>query len=341
MAKKFISVRKAFYEEVVNLISTLLKNENRDEFLKLPRQDQRGRLAKAVDFIAVRIIFFFLFGFFFSLYFSMWVSLVLAFIGTGLAHLLLSRKEKRNREISLGKMKQYIARNHAFEKIMKMEPHREFKIFITQVLNGLKGFSGMQLIDDRTNADNFDIIGTFKNVPVAVKCRRYEQKNEVGKEEVQKFASMIKKAGLDRGIFLTTSRFSDWAIDYVQSIKDEIRIVLVDKAKLIEWVRLSKHSIYPNEQEIEQLEIKKKQEEKKVSLKRKEARNRRLMRSFFLVTAYLTFLSFFMHRWLESWLLTLYFVIAIVNLALGLVFYYLYMHTKELINEASTLEQLD
>lgn len=68
--------------------------------------------------------------------------------------------------------------------------------------------------------------------PVVVQCKRHAPGIAVGSGEVQRFLGSITHAGADRGILVTTSRFSAPAVELAQ----QHRIELVDGATLVEMV---------------------------------------------------------------------------------------------------------
>lgn len=341
MAKRFINVKRRLSDVATDFYKSLSSEETKDSFLKPPKKDERGWLARKIDYISVRVLSFLAIAFLVSFKFSLYTAVIAAAAGTFFLHLILHRSEKTRESRNAEKMREYIVRNHTYEQIMKMDPAAEFKIMMAQVLNGLDGFSGIKQGTTNGSSSKFDLVGKFKDYPIAVTCNRYKKENEVEKVDLVKFTAEMKKAGVTRGIFLTTSSFSEWAIDYVHSIKDELRIVLVDKNKLLEWIRLSGHSIYPNSQKAEELEIKKIEQDRMVSLQKKEKQNKRLMQAFFLVSIYLTVLSFLMQRWLQDWMLYLYFGFAVLNMLLGLLWYCLFRHTRAVVRQSYMLEQLD
>lgn len=340
MARRFVNVKKKFHEEALDFWKSISSDGSKDDFLVPPKKDERGWLARKMDFLAVRIIFFFLTATIVSVYTSVDLALLAAFCLTLVLHLVLYRGEQ-NRSLRYQEdMKSFIARDHTYGQIMKMTPETEYCIFISQVLNGLDGFSEVQRLDTPSDS-NLHLMGRFKEVPVAVCCNRYKKENEVGRTELLKFSSALRTAGITRGIFLTTSSFSEWAIDYVQSIKNELRIVLVDKEKLLEWIRISKHSIYPDAEKVQELERKRLEEAKMVSLRKREGTNKRLMQAFFMVSVYLTVLSLLMKNWLQDWMLYLYFFVALVNVVLGFTCYLFFKHTRAQIKQFYALDQLD
>jgi restriction system protein len=65
---------------------------------------------------------------------------------------------------------------------------------------------------------------------VYVQAKRYGAQNTVGRSEVQSFAASLDGVGATKGIFVTTSSFSQGAREFVERIAK--RIVLVDGAEL-------------------------------------------------------------------------------------------------------------
>ena len=341
MSIHFIKAKSKFFEEVIDFLKNIVSAEPKDNFLVPPKKDNRGWLARKIDYLAVRGLFFFMIVFVASTKFSLYSAIAAATAGTLLLHLVLNRSEKAREGRYAANMRDYTVRSYTYDQLMKTDPGSEFKILIAQVLNGLDGFTSVQPCSADDRLYKFDLIGRFKDLPIAVSCNRYKKENEVGKAEIVKFTTQMQKAGLTRGIYFTTSDFSEWAIDYVHSIKKELRIVLVDKVRLLEWIRLSGHSIYPDSIKAEELEAAKRRQDRIVSLQKREKQNKRLMHAFFMVSIYLTGLSLLMRQWLQDWMLYLYFSVAIFNLLLGFLFYFYFKHTRAVIRESYTLEQLD
>ncbi|NLK00836.1 MAG: restriction endonuclease, partial [Clostridia bacterium] len=294
MAKWFISTASIIYGELRGFFSGVFALDNKDDFLEPPKKDLKGGLARPLDFIASRIAAFFLIGLLFSPYASKKITPALALLGTIMVHIILSRRKRKKAKIFDAKLKRYAACNNVYSKIKEMGAG-DFRIFVTQVLGRLKGFS-----DVGPSCDDKYIICKFNGRTVAAVSNN-RQDGEVKKGEIINFVKFMQNAGLDRGIFITLSNFSDGAVDYIQKIKNETRIVLVDGNKFLEWIRLSEHDLFPQGEVLEKLLEKEKQKEKVLTLKKKNVRNRTLMRSFSLVTIYLTALCLIMQHWLEQW----------------------------------------
>lgn len=69
--------------------------------------------------------------------------------------------------------------------------------------------------------------------PVVVQCKRHAPGIAVGSGEVRRFLGSITHSGANRGILVTTSRFSAPAID----LADQHGIELIDGTALVELVR--------------------------------------------------------------------------------------------------------
>jgi restriction system protein len=65
---------------------------------------------------------------------------------------------------------------------------------------------------------------------VYVQAKRYSEKNNVGRPEVQAFVGSLVGLGASKGVFVTTSEFSAQAKDFVQRLPQ--RIVLIDGKQL-------------------------------------------------------------------------------------------------------------
>lgn len=74
---------------------------------------------------------------------------------------------------------------------------------------------------------NQDALGLDR---VYVQAKRYAAENVVGRPDMQAFVGALHGFGADRGVFITTSRFSEAARSYVERIPN--RIVMIDGLRL-------------------------------------------------------------------------------------------------------------
>ena len=81
---------------------------------------------------------------------------------------------------------------------------------------------------------------------IYVQAKRYAPDRTVGRPDIEGFVGALHGQQADRGIFITTSRFSADAYDYVKRVSS--RIVLIDGQTLAEF--LVKHNIGAQDREV-------------------------------------------------------------------------------------------
>jgi restriction system protein len=69
---------------------------------------------------------------------------------------------------------------------------------------------------------------------IYMQAKRYKESNTVGRPDIQAFSGALDMQRARKGVFITTSRFSSDALDYVQRI--EKKIVLIDGQQLAEMM---------------------------------------------------------------------------------------------------------
>ena len=73
-----------------------------------------------------------------------------------------------------------------------------------------------------------DVLGLGK---IHIQAKRYNKKNVVSREEIQKFVGALAGARSDKGVFITTSYYSKGAIEYAENLSGAT-LVLIDGKKL-------------------------------------------------------------------------------------------------------------
>lgn len=68
---------------------------------------------------------------------------------------------------------------------------------------------------------------------IYVQAKRYARENAVGRPAIQAFVGSLMGLGAARGVFLTTSRFTDEALGYASDVK-HAKIILIDGKRLTE-----------------------------------------------------------------------------------------------------------
>ncbi len=78
-----------------------------------------------------------------------------------------------------------------------------------------------------------DVLGLGK---IYLQAKRYARDNKVGREEVQKFVGALSIAQSNKGVFITTSDYSNGAHDFVNSLAGNSNVVLINGSQLAEYI---------------------------------------------------------------------------------------------------------
>lgn len=112
------------------------------------------------------------------------------------------------------------------EKLRKMDPYK-FEEYIRDLLLS-SGYKTAECTS-RSNDGGKDIVAKDKEGRlVFVECKRYDEKNTVGRPLIQKFHSAMIDGKADVGLFVTTGYFNKNAIKYSYGKNIE----LIDARKL-------------------------------------------------------------------------------------------------------------
>ncbi len=71
---------------------------------------------------------------------------------------------------------------------------------------------------------------------IHLQAKRYNTSNSVGREEIQKFVGAIAVAQSNKGVFITTSKYTKGAIEYAANLNGSTNLVLIDGEKLAEYI---------------------------------------------------------------------------------------------------------
>jgi len=78
-----------------------------------------------------------------------------------------------------------------------------------------------------------DVLGLGR---IHIQAKRYKLDIGIGREEIQKFVGALAVAQSNKGVFITTSYYTKGAIEYVENLNGSTTIVLIDGAKLAEYI---------------------------------------------------------------------------------------------------------
>lgn len=78
-----------------------------------------------------------------------------------------------------------------------------------------------------------DVLGLGR---IHIQAKRYAQTNRVGREEIQKFVGALAVAQSNKGVFITTSSFSQGAATYANSPNGSTTLILIDGSQLAAYL---------------------------------------------------------------------------------------------------------
>lgn len=125
--------------------------------------------------------------------------------------------------------------------ILSKTPY-EFETIVVKLLQKM-GYGGeikdSGLVTKATNDGGIDgvikedVLGLGR---IHIQAKRNALKNGIGRDDVQKFAGALLGAPMSKGVFITTSYFTNGALDYVKNLNTAATIILIDGDQLAEYM---------------------------------------------------------------------------------------------------------
>ncbi|CAJ1187203.1 restriction endonuclease [Companilactobacillus nantensis] len=118
--------------------------------------------------------------------------------------------------------------NELLEKILNMHPHFFEQLTLDLLIKmGYKGTNGRALVTQLSRDDGID--GVINEDPLGTKtiyiqAKRYSADSSVDRTEIQKFYGALAEKGNEKGVFITTSKFSKNAIELAKNYGNIITI---------------------------------------------------------------------------------------------------------------------
>lgn len=78
-----------------------------------------------------------------------------------------------------------------------------------------------------------DVLGLGR---IHIQAKRYARESTIGREDIQKFVGALAVAQSNKGVFITTSRYSDGAKEYANSLNGTTTVILIDGLQLAEYI---------------------------------------------------------------------------------------------------------
>jgi hypothetical protein len=219
-------------------------------YFQQPKEDARTMVGKSVDYIG-GLLLVWLAGFLLLLNLTRRpaASLTISLLLLAAEALILKKvleKQGQRRKIRQGL---WLAGQRFMDEVLRLDPRKEFKPLIRDMLDSLPGFEELTLRTDRKKqhqGDNLiDMQGIFRGVPLGVKCARPEGDRRVTPEEIRSFSGVLQGEGLKHGLYVTTGDFAAGVMQVVRkSARKGIKIMLVNRYGLIGLARQAGFGVF-------------------------------------------------------------------------------------------------
>lgn len=123
------------------------------------------------------------------------------------------------------------------DKVKQLSPQR-FEELVLNLLHAMGYGGSLKDVEGVPRGPDGGIDGTIKEDKLGldviyIQAKRWE--NSVGREKVQAFQGALAGVGARKGVFLTTSTFTQQAIAYASQLRDS-KIILIDGQKLTQFM---------------------------------------------------------------------------------------------------------
>lgn len=156
----------------------------------------------------------------------------------GLKRYRILREERRRLEKRL-----YLAGQNFLGEVRKMDPQREFRPYLRDLLAGLPGFEEVILkgeSGEKGGAEDpgIDLEGVYQGSRVAVRCVLQEDGTKVLPGEIRDFSRALQLGGYQNGLYVTTGEFEGSVIRVLrEAARQGIRIKPVNRYRLMDLAR--------------------------------------------------------------------------------------------------------
>ena len=132
---------------------------------------------------------------------------------------------------SYAKIKQNLS-VELIDNILNISPYAFEKLVMDLLLAmGYGGYENGNLVTKKSNDEGIDgIINQDKLGLDVIYLQAKRWQNDIGRKEIQSFVGALAGKHASKGIFITTSKFCQTAIDYVKNVTH--KVILIDGDKL-------------------------------------------------------------------------------------------------------------
>lgn len=254
------------------------------------KDDTRGNGAKVIDYVASRIVsFFIIFTFIYIRYGLLFLSLLVTTISFSILHLISIRIRNKRLEQLKKQKRLFIASQKVYQEIMN-KTVEELKAYFEEVF--IK--AGFQNLKHRSSNQKLIVYeGIYNDVKVLISLLIYKNDYEVELKELKEVFLELREEGITKGVMLTTSDFTKDCYQYIENIDNPYKILLLNRELMLKLIE--KSNMLPSDEVIDELvenKISKREANwskyKAAMLTNKKSKGYFLLSLFLFISAYYT-----------------------------------------------------
>jgi restriction system protein len=126
-------------------------------------------------------------------------------------------------------------RDDLLDKIQQMEP-ASFEWLVLQLLHAMGYGGSIKDVEGVPRGPDGGIDGLIKEDKLGldaiyIQAKRWNSNSSIGREKIQAFQGALAGVGARKGVFITTTTFTQHSLTYVERLRDS-KIILIDGQKL-------------------------------------------------------------------------------------------------------------
>ncbi|AOY77443.1 restriction endonuclease [Clostridium formicaceticum] len=286
----------------MNVIETMLKDmkekyfnyrKNRSNsrrfraFYSSSKEDKRGGLAKIIDYLLGRMFIFF--AVFLIAYLKIgyiYASTVIAAVFLTIYHIFSINIRKEKLTHFKKEKRKAIANEKIYKEILNKTVD-EMKEYLAEIFNK-RGFDEIKCLDHSHNFIRLEAL--YHHNKVMILCYMYKNNFDVDLKDLKEFLCQLINSNTKRGIFITTSDFTQDCHSFLDQLNEKYTMVLVNKDKFLDVIEAS--DMFPSEEEIDEMIENKISKSKKSWEKYKLAvLNNKKIKGYLLLSVYLAIIA--------------------------------------------------
>ncbi|SDK39998.1 restriction endonuclease [Natronincola ferrireducens] len=258
-------------------------------FYSTTKEDKRSDLAKVIDYVLWRIFIFF--SILLIIYFiktNLYRATMIAIVGLSIYH-IISIKIRNDKIIDFKNDKRKTVATQRIYKEILNKTVEEMREYIIDIFSK-RGFTKIQYV----NNDHKSILmkANYNQSKIMICCYMYKNDFDVELKELKEFLCQLTQHDIKKGVFITTSDFTQDCYNYLDKLNESYRMILINKDKLLNVIQLN--DMFPTEEEIDEIiENQISKRNRNWTKYKSEAFSTKKIKGYLLLSIYLTITAFY------------------------------------------------